>query len=258
MPPELERDLRALATEPWAPPTPDLSRAVVARLRAAPAPAAPRRPWRARPRRALVVALAALVVLPGAAMAIEPVRDRVLDWLGLDGVEVRTVPHLPPDVAARAPDLGRDLSLEEARAAVGFPVRVPAALGDPDEIGISRDVPGGRVSFAYLPGAGLPRDEQTGLGLLVTQLQGRGSTAYIEKLIGPGTSIRRLRVGAATGVWMTGSPHAVIFEDRSGNIREDALRLAGNVLLWERGPVVLRLEGDLPLGGMLEIARSMR
>jgi hypothetical protein len=50
----------------------------------------------------------------------------------------------------------------------------------------------------------------------------------------------------------------VIFEDRSGNIREDALRLAGNVLLWERGPVVLRLEGDLPLGGMLEIARSMR
>jgi hypothetical protein len=258
MPPDLERDLRALATEPWAPPTPDLAGAVVARLRAAPVPAAPRRPWRARPRRTLVVALAALVVLPAAALAIPPVRDQVLDWLGISAVEIRRVPQLPPGVAARAPELGRRVSLEEARRAVTFPVRVPAALGTPDQIGVERDVPGGRVNLAYLPGAGIPRDERTGLGLFISQLEGGGSTAYIEKLIGPGTTLRRLTLGGAPAVWITGTPHGVSYEDRTGTIHTDTPRLSGNVLLFERGRVVLRLEGKLALGRMLEVARSMR
>jgi hypothetical protein len=258
MPPDLERELRALATEPWAPPTPDLAGAVTARLRATPSPARSRRPWRARPRRALVVALAALVVLPAAAMAIPPVREQVLDWLGISGVEVRRVPELPPGVAARAPELGRRVTLEEARDAVAFPVRVPAALGAPDQIGLERDVPGGRVNLAYLPGAGIPRDPATGLGLLVTELEGGGADRYVEKLITPGTRLRRVRVGNSPGLWISGSPHAVIYEDRSGVIRMDDLRLAANVLLWERGRVVHRIEGHLGLARMLELARSMR
>lgn len=258
MSPDLELELRVLASEPWAPPTPDLAGAVVARLRIAPAPAPARRPWRARPRRALVVALAALVVLPAAALAIPPVRDQLFDWLGISAVEIRRVPQLPPGVAARAPELGRRVSLEEARRAVDFPVRVPAALGAPDQIGVERDVPGGRVNFAYLPGAGIPRDEQTGLGLFVSQLEGAGTTAYIEKLIGPGTRLRRLTLGGAPAVWISGTPHGVIYEDRNGTIHMDTPRLSGNVLLFQRGRLVVRLEGRLPLGRMLEVARSMR
>jgi hypothetical protein len=257
MPPDLELELRALATEPWAPPTPDLAPAVTTRLRATPCPVGGGRPWRAGPRRALVAAVAALVVLPAAAMAISPVREQVLDWLGISSVEIERVPRLPPGVAARAPELGRRVSLEEARRAVSFTVRVPAALGTPDQIGVERDIPGGRVNFAYVPGAGIPRDALTGLGLFVSQLEGGGTTKYIAKLIGPDTRLRRLTVAGAPAAWITGTPHGVIYEDRGGTVHTDPPRLSGNVLLFERGRVVVRLEGKLPLARMLEIARSM-
>src|SRR5688572_7910020 len=108
--PEPESGLRALAGDAVWPATPDVRAAVAA----APAPRAaavaaapPRRAARSgrgfgrllrRPtagRRALAVVLAALLLVPAAAVAFPGARDDVLAWLGLRDVEIRRVPAPP-------------------------------------------------------------------------------------------------------------------------------------------------------------------
>ena len=41
-------------------------------------------------------------------------------------------------------------------------------------------------------------------------------------------------------------------------VLDERIRLARNTLLWEHGPLTLRLEGDLTLPEALEFARSFR
>jgi hypothetical protein len=248
---DLERTLRELAaTEEW-PPTPDIAVAVTARLREAPAPApAARRPRRRR--WALAVALAALVALPSAAVAFPDARDDVLEWLGLKSVEVRRTPEPPP---ARellpTPDLGRPLPLEEARARIGFEPLVPAALGSPDEARVR----GRRLSLVYRPTAERPATQAERIAVLITEQRGGGVIA--EKTVGPGTRVRSIEVDGARGAWITGEPHAIIFQDARGRFREDVTRLAGDTLVWERDGLVLRIEGARDLADAQEIAESL-
>ena len=246
-PEPLEARLRALGAEADLPPAPpSLAAAVRARVAAEGAP-----PRRHLARRPLAVALAALVLVPAAAVAAIPdARDAVLEWLGLRGVSVRTVPDLPrvaPREIGSAGELGRPSSLARARAGVRFPVLVPAALGAPDRVYLGSGPPGGRVSLVY---------DRPGGPLLVTQVRGR--RPFIEKLAGPGTTIEPVRVGASEGVWITGAPHVLFYEDARGAIHPDTARVAGNVLFWERDGVLLRLEGEVSRGEALRLARSFR
>ena len=48
-----------------------------------------------------------------------------------------------------------------------------------------------------------------------------------------------------------------MFRDETGAIRDDRTYLAGTVLLWNRGPLLLRLEGDLVLGEAVALAKSV-
>ena len=48
-----------------------------------------------------------------------------------------------------------------------------------------------------------------------------------------------------------------MFLDETGAITDEATFLAGTVLLWNRGPLLLRLEGDLTLGEALALAQSV-
>src|SRR5687768_4073515 len=105
--PGLETRLRVLAEEAVWPATPDLAAAVAATPRAGRARAAVDRGraalglGRAAPgrrpaaRRALAVLLAALLLVPAAAVAFPGARDDVLEWLGLREVEIRRVPAPP-------------------------------------------------------------------------------------------------------------------------------------------------------------------
>ena len=86
----------------------------------------PRAPSRRRgPRRRapapLAVSLAALLLLPAAAVAFPGARDDVLEWLGLRDVQIRRVPAPPagarPELEA---DLGRIVTLAQARLEAGF------------------------------------------------------------------------------------------------------------------------------------------
>ena len=171
---DLEHRLRALAEDAF-PPAPDVRAAVAARIaaaepggrviaepgaralgRIAPSPAA-----RARPR--------------AGARARAERRDRRRTRRAACGARLARArrtsassgcPTARPSPALDLADLGpRVAAVDEAARRAGFAVEVPRALGTPDAVFVSD---GGIVSLAYEPRPGLPRDPQTGLGLLVT------------------------------------------------------------------------------------------
>ncbi len=278
---DLERRLRALAGEAF-PPVPDVRTAVAARIAvgastAAGGDASPvegpgarptanlRRGARGRirgvgplPRRRVLALAAALVLVPTAAIAAVPdTRHAVLEWLGIEHVRVERVPHLPQGLAAldRA-DLGtRIASVAAARRRAGFAVAMPRELGAPDAVFVSA---GGVVSLAYEPRPALPRDRQTGLGLLVTELRARGLPDYLaKKTAGPRTRVEAVRVHNAPGVFISGEPHELLIEEPDGIIRALPARLAGNTLAFERDDVVTRLEGRFDRDAALALARSL-
>jgi len=236
----VERELTVLGDELAYPPTPELAAAVRARIEAP-----PRR--RIPARRTLALALAALLLLSGGALAASPgLRHSVLDWLGLRSVRVErvpTLPKLPPGPAGRDLGLGTRTTLPAARAHVGFPVLVSARR--PDEVYVASSPPGGRVTLAYR-------------GVLITELRGRQDTTLIDKSLGPETTITRVRVGADPGVWIAGKPHEIAFVDARGQVRAENLRLAGNTLVWRHGDVLLRLEANVSRARALAIARTLR
>ena len=243
---ELERKLLELGRE--LPVPPDLWPAVRPRLGDRPA----RR--RLPRRRVLVLAFAVLALAAGAALAVPPARTAILEWLGLRGVRIERVPEQPKVPAGADLGLGRPVTLAEARRLAAYRVLVPAlaSFARPHEVWFAPDLPGGQVAFVYRgEGRRHPR-------ILLTQFRAEPGFQYIGKLAGPGTRIEPVTVNGEPGYWLEGAPHAFLFVDQEGQIREETLRLAGNTLLWQRGALTLRLEGVETKSEALVLARSMR
>jgi hypothetical protein len=241
---ELEQRLTALGAALEVPPAPDLVPAVLTRL--------PARPRRRRPaRRTLALALAATLLVAGAAMAAPPTRDAILRVLGLRGVKIERVPHLPTLPAgpgARLPagpgarlGLGLRIPLARARHAASFTALLPP--GSPAAY-LGRDVPGGRISLVSGP-------------VLIIEFRGT-ATPFVFKLVGPGTKLKPVHVNGGPGVYLSGAPHEVLFEAQTGQFQTDRVRLAGNVLIWQQGPLTVRIEGTHTLAQALALARSLR
>ena len=228
--PELEAALRELGREVEFPPTPELGPAVRARL-------GKRRVWL----RPAAIALAVLVVAVGAVLAVPPARTAILDWLGLEGVDIVRVDELPEVPAVGHLDLGRSISLGQARRQAPW-LLVPS--DEPDRAYVSSAIPGGKVSLLW----GTP----TSIRLLLTEFRGQ---TFIEKLITPDADVERVSVDGSPGVWL-GEPHVLFYRNRNGQIRENTSRLAGKTLVWQRGDLTLRLEGALSKDEALRIARS--
>jgi hypothetical protein len=252
--PELERDLARLGAELRFPETPGLAAAVTERLAAEPS-----RPHsRLILPRALAIAFASLLLLAGGVVAAVPgARNAVLDFLGLRGATVERRPTLPPPARA-APELGRRTSLAGLRRSVDFRLLTPAGLGPPDAAYLRVDTPGGEAVLAYRPRAGLPRARPTGLGLLISAFRGDLHPKYVRKIATQATTVERLRVGRHRAVWVAGAPHEFFYRLPGGDFREESLRVAGNVLLVERGRVLVRLEGATSKARAVAIARSLR
>jgi len=259
---ELERLLTQLGRELDYPPTPDLATAVRSRLRGVePEPAKPTRP-RLVPalglRRALVLALVALLLLAGTVFAASPgVRDAVLEFFGLQGATVERVETLPTPPAGQRLDLGRRTTLEQAPDRLAFEPLVPTELGDPDSVYVREPPSGGELSLAYRPRPGLPRARTTPYGLLVSEFRGDIHPDLVGKLAGPGTRIERLRIDGRPAIWIEGAPHFFFYRDPDGNVVEGELRLAQNVLLLERGRLLVRFEGAFGRERAIAIARSL-
>ena len=190
-------------------------------------------------------------------MAASPdARSAVLEWLGLKSVEVeRREPTAPPPPPARsAPGSGsaRRSSLEEARERAPF-LRVPAAegLGEPDAVYLGGD----SVALVYGERPGYARAAATGAALLVQEFRARVAP-FIEKTVGQGARLERLRVDGAPAYFIAGS-HGFAYE-RDGAADFEQQRIAGNTLLVERPDgLLIRVEGDITREQAVAVARSV-
>ena len=70
--------------------------------------------------------------------------------------------------------------------------------------------------------------------------------------------VEQVTVGGEPGYWFSGEPHFFTYQDTAGNSREEQTRLAGNTLIWQRGGLTLRIEGQIGRQEALALARSMR
>ena len=210
--------------------------------RAAEAPARPRR--RRRSRRTLALAAGLALVLAGGVTAAVVLR--------LDGatVERRTGPAPSPPPAAEL-YLGPRVSLADAP----FEPLLPARAGEPASVHL-RD--GIELGLAYPPAPGRPEASTTGLGLLVTEFRGDLHPAYVGKTTYEATAVERLRIGGEPAIWLEGAPHFFFYRPPGQDLSERELRLAANVLLLERGRLLVRLEGAFDRAEALALARSLR
>jgi hypothetical protein len=239
----LERELRTLAADVF-PETPDIARAVAERVRDA---AGPRRHvWRT----ALVVALAVIVVALGAAFAVPDARSAILRWLGIEGVRVEFVDKLPPVAEPATLPIGTRVTLAEARRRVAFGILLPSGdVGSPDGVYVGHfNVD--EVTLLY----GTP----TKVRLLLTEVAGRLERRFATKMVDPRATLRQLVLDGKPALWIEGAPHEFLFVAPNGQPTSTPLRLDKNTLLWQRGRLFLRLEGDLTLAEALRVARSLR
>jgi hypothetical protein len=258
---ELARDLAALRRELDFPATPDLAAAVGDRLRSLPAPQPRRRVvWLpARPVRVLVLAAVLVLLLAGGVVAASPtVRHELLDLLGLRGATVERTTAPPPKPVRRPLDLGSRVSLARASRLAGFRPLVPARAGRPLAVRFDAGVAGGQVSILYPPAPGLPRTKTTGLGLLVSEFRGEESREYLTKIAPQATTVRRLRIQGHRAAWIAGAPHYFFYRVPGVGLGDAPLAVAQNVLLIERGPLLVRFEGAFSLERARAIARSLR
>jgi hypothetical protein len=267
---DLDRALADLAASLEFPPTPDLAAAVTARLDQDPVAARPARGRRwlggLSGWRRLAVAGLAVALLAVAVLAASPgTREAVARRLGLRGIGVE-LGGPPPSTATTTPGgrldlgLGERVTLEEARRRVGFPVLVPqtGGLERPDAVFVSETVPpGGRVDLVWRARPGLPASTFTDAGLLITEFQGEPTPEFIKKVAVAG-QVEFVEVGGEPAYWFSGEPHFFTYRDSAGAFREERTRLAGNTLIWQRGELTLRLEGELSKEAALRIAESMR
>jgi hypothetical protein len=211
---ELEHDLRSLGSTVAWPPTPD----VASRLE-----------LRARPRRrALVAAVALVVVALAAAFAVPQSRSAILRFFHLRGVTVERVDTLPPaQEVPLAAGLGRVVDDEEARQVLGGPFL-------PLEHGTLYDQNGFVSTLLEGP-------------LLLSEF---GSPGMLKKFATSKVEWVEV-VPGVQGLWISGPPHVVFFPEASP-------RLAGNVLVWATDRRTFRLEGrGLKRDAALRLAREI-
>jgi hypothetical protein len=234
----LEQQLQALGLQVAYPSEPDLAPAVLARLE-------PRRPfpWR----RAVAVALAAVVIGVATAFAVPGARSAILHWFHLRGVTVERVETLPSAVErSQAAGLGRPVSRAEAERELGFRlVLPPLAGGEPRQVYVLD----GALASVIVRDHGRP--------LLLSQFQAT-TFGLLKKLVGSHAVVEPVQVNGSDGLWIEGPPHTLTYLDRQGEFRERTVRIRGNVLLWTRGDLTLRLEGQrLSKADALRIAREL-
>lgn len=255
------------------PPTPDLTRAVRARLAVPPARRVP--PMRLS--HALLIALLITVLILSALVAVPQTRAALLRFLRIGGITIlleeptptpaptatpalesaaspaptqrpTRTPWPTPTVMVSASGLAGETTLAEARARADFPIRLPSYppdLGLPDRVYL-QDLGGQIVILVWLqPGS----DTEAVLSLHIL-------APGVEATKGPPEEIQVTKVNGQRAVWTTG-PYILIYED-GGRTNADFRRLVdGHVLIWEAGTLTYRLETGLTLNEAVKIAESL-
>jgi hypothetical protein len=234
---DLETALRSLGPRLDVPDPPDVTATVLARLDE------PTR-W-STPRRLVAAAVAVLVAL-ATAMAVSPaVRAAVYDLLRIGGVEIHETEPAPvtPSVDPPLPD-EREVSLDQARETAGFPLKLPAELGEPVAVRLTDNAEVVSMAFGSPHGA-----------IRVDQFDGRLNPMF-EKFASA-DDVRRTTVSGAPAAWVD-RPHPVFYTDHDGRMQEKSARLAGSTLIWEQDGITYRVEGELTQQQAVAIAESLR
>jgi hypothetical protein len=228
---ELELRLVELGRGLELPGEPDVAPRVLERLEQ-------RRPFPWRP---LGVVLAVVVVAIAIAFAVPQARSAILRFFHLGGASVVRVERLPPAVErSQAGGLGVPLARAAAERRVGFRLVLPAA---PRRV--------------YVLGNSLASVVVRADGRTVVLSEFSAQPEFLQKLVTGRTKVEHVRVDGEPGLWLEGAPHVLQYFDRSRGFSEQPILIHGNVLLWARGPVTLRLEGRLTKAQMLELARNL-
>lgn len=263
-PSTLEEHLREYGQAFPYPPAPDLRQAVLLRL------AAPRA---SRLRPALRWAVLALILF-AALMAVPQVRAQVIEILRIGVVRIFPTapppapaptasssgpqipltatprptfePQLEPESITSLQGLAGEITLEEARAALSFPILLPsfpADLGAPDRVFLQQ------------------RDQLLILAWLDPSHPDRARLSLHE--IAPGSVIvekyeprliQETEVNGHPAAWVTG-PY--LLQVTAGEVSWRRL-VEGNSLIWEAEGITYRLESPLSLEETLKIAESLR
>jgi hypothetical protein len=185
--------------------------------------------------RSVWVALAAILIALAVAFSVPPARSAILRAFHLGGVTVERVDVLPP--AQERPlgaDLGPLVDAEQANRALGTRIRLPSLSGSP-----RLHLRAGVVSLLLAT----PRP------VLLSEF--RSSGFVLKKIAATATHVESVTVGSASGLWIAGAQHVVV-------LPATPARLAGNVLVWQQGMILYRLEGrDLSKQAALELAAKI-
>ena len=233
MPDRLEDELRALGGRLAVPEPREQWAAVRARL-TQPAP---------RRHRVRILVVAVVAALAGTVAGIAPARAAVVGTVeGLlrrAGIQVRQE-AAPRDLPASPLPSLRSTALDQAQRTALFPIRVPAALGTPEQVLTADPDP-----------AGAPR---------VVTLVYRGGAVRLDQFDGEAwafvKSAQGMPVATGWGVWVA-KPHPVTYIGRDGAEHTETARLAGPTLIWVDREVTYRLEGLASQAEALQVARSL-
>ena len=217
----IEQELRSLDVA--FPPSPELEARVLARIE--------------RRSRAWLVPVLAVVAAAAALLAIPQTRAAILDFFRIGGVTVERV-QTQPRAPATTPSFGEPVTFAEARDAVDFELVVPpppfTTYFDDPILTMEWD----RYALSQWRGQQLP---------------------FVQKQVGPQSTVLPTQVHGANGTWITGARHEVIWQvPNRSRIEFRERRLAGSVLIWERAGTTYRLEGARTVEEALELARNLR
>ena len=93
--------------------------------------------------------------------------------------------------------------------------------------------------------------------VLVSVLRGAFNPDFLGKTVTRQTKVTRLKIGSDDALLIFGGPLHYVFFRRAGTFDETHGRLAGTTLLWQRGALLIRIEGELSGARLLAIARSL-
>jgi hypothetical protein len=187
------------------------------------------------------VLVAAALAAVAVAFAVPPARSAILRVFHLQGATIEYVDRLP-SVRTAPLHLGGPVAPGAAERTAGFRPLASALLGRPD--GVTWD--NGLLWYRY----GRTR-------LLVSQFRARERIDLVKKVVERDTMITPVTVHGQPGYFITGGTH-FLYLAPGGVVRDEPVRLGRQVLLWQHGPLTLRLEGDLTIRQALRIADSFR
>ena len=182
------------------------------------------------------------MVAAGATVAVSaPVRAALVQMFSFGGVEVRYAPGPAPASTPNLPG-ARRTDINSAQREVGFRVRVPSVLGEPESVTVAD---GRVVSLHYTQPAGPVRIDQFEGGL------GTMWAKYIDARVAQVTTVDGLEA-----LWFD-EPVTLVYVDSAGVEREESSRLSNGTLVWKDGGLTFRIDGVRPLDAAIAVARSM-